>query len=127
MGRRWFKFETLDDEEFGLGTEEEACEYAAILNDHRGGKLCKPQALSRVQSFGLIVLVTANTFVISDALAATRDECLLGISHASASADWRQHSAPGAPRRNPELSNSDADCYGYRARTEKDQLCRIDS
>jgi hypothetical protein len=41
--------------------EEEACEYAAVLNDHCGGKLCKPQALSRVQSFGLIVLVTANT------------------------------------------------------------------
>jgi hypothetical protein len=27
----------------------------------------------------------ADTFVISDALAATRDECLLGIGHASAS------------------------------------------
>jgi hypothetical protein len=45
MARRWFKFETLDDEEFGLGTEEEACEYAAILNDHCGGKLCKPQSI----------------------------------------------------------------------------------
>jgi hypothetical protein len=66
MTRGWFKFETLDDEKFGLGTAEEACEYAAILNDRCDGELCKSQALSRVQSFGLIVLVTDNTFVISD-------------------------------------------------------------
>jgi hypothetical protein len=80
MTRRWFKFETLDDLEFGLGTEEEACEYAAILSDYCEGKLCKPQAVSRVQSFGLIVLVT-----VSGALALIREEPFLGIGDPSAS------------------------------------------
>lgn len=84
MTRRRFRFETLD-EEFGLGTEEEACEYAASLNDGCEGKLCKPQALSRAQSFDVIVLVTDNTFVISDALAVIRDECSLGIGDAPGS------------------------------------------
>ena len=84
MTRRWFKFETLDDAEFGLGTEEEACEYAAILNDRGEANLCKPQILSRVQSFGLIALMTDNTFAISDALVLIRDESLSANGDASA-------------------------------------------
>jgi hypothetical protein len=85
MTRRWFKFDMLDDEEFGFGTEDEACEYAAILNDRCASELCKPQALSRVRSFGLVVLVTPDTFVLSDALAVIRDERFLGIGEALAS------------------------------------------
>jgi hypothetical protein len=85
MTRRWVRFESLDDEEFGLGTEEEAYEYAATLNVDSNCEPYTMKTLNWAQAAGLIVLVTANTFVISDALAVIRDECLLGIGDASAS------------------------------------------
>ena len=72
--RRWFKFSVFGpDEEFGFGTEEEAFEYAAILNADCDGEPCKPILLNEAQAAGLVVLVTPNTFVISDALAVLRD------------------------------------------------------
>ena len=74
MIHRWFKFTVFDaEEEFGLGTEEEAFEYAAIMNEDCDGEPCKPILLNEAQSAGLLVLVTPNTFVISDAVAVMRD------------------------------------------------------
>ncbi len=57
----------------GLGAEEEAFEYAALMNKGCDGKPCKPILLDEAQSADLVVLVTPNTFVISDALAMVRD------------------------------------------------------
>jgi hypothetical protein len=74
MIRRWFKFAVFGaDEEFGLGTEEEAFEYAAIFNEDCDGEECKPIPLNEAQAAGVVVLVTPNTFVISEALAVIRD------------------------------------------------------
>jgi hypothetical protein len=47
MIHRWFKFTVFDaEEEFGLGTEEEAFEYAAIMNEDCDGEPCKPILLN---------------------------------------------------------------------------------
>jgi hypothetical protein len=74
MTRRWFKFiSDGPEEEFGFGTEEEAFDYAAILNSECDGEPCKPILLNEAQAAGLVVLVTPNTFVIADALAVMRD------------------------------------------------------
>ncbi|MGO9849713.1 MAG: hypothetical protein ACLPKT_24820 [Methylocella sp.] len=43
------------------------------MNKGCDGKPCKPILLDEAQSAGLVVLVTPNTFVISDALAMVRD------------------------------------------------------
>ena len=68
MTGSWFKF----DEELGLGTEREASVYAAVLNAGRNFAGQKPILLNQAQAAGLIVLVTMNTFIIGEALAAVR-------------------------------------------------------
>ena len=74
MTRRWFKFSVFgSEEEFGIGTEEQAFEYAGILNADCDGEECKPIPLNEAQAAGLVVLVTPKTFIISDALAVIRD------------------------------------------------------
>jgi hypothetical protein len=74
MTRRGFKFSVFGtDEEFGFGTEEEAFEYAAILNADCDGEECKPIPLNEAQAAGLVVQVTPKTFIISDALAGIQD------------------------------------------------------
>jgi hypothetical protein len=73
MPSRWFKFVGPGaDDERGFGTEEEAFEYAALMNQDCDGEPCGPIPLNEAQAAGLVVLVTPNTFLISDALAAMR-------------------------------------------------------
>jgi hypothetical protein len=49
---------------FGFGTEEEAFEYAAILNADCEGEECKAIPLNEAQAAGLVVLVTPRTFSV---------------------------------------------------------------
>jgi hypothetical protein len=48
-------------------------EYATLINADCDGEPCKPILLNEAQAAGLVVLVTPNTFVIADALAAMRN------------------------------------------------------